>query len=147
MDQQDRRFDMTIIGSGPGGYVAAVRAAQLGLKTAVVEMYEQPGGTCLHWGCIPTKAMLHAAEVLETTGHASAFGIEVTGAKLDVARMQKYKTRMVQSNAKGVEYLFKKNGRLLCSFAGDCLLAPFPLRLWHRIGSLYLLGWLHHDRA
>ena len=78
MAEQALRYDLTIIGSGPGGYVAAVRAGQLGLKTAVVEMYEQPGGTCLHWGCIPTKAMLQAAEVLETANHAS-------GAPLNIA--------------------------------------------------------------
>jgi len=105
----DRLFDLTIIGSGPGGYVAAVRAGQLGLKTAVVEMEKQPGGTCLHRGCIPTKALLHAAEVLDTAGHASRFGVEIASAELNVDAVHKYKTRVVQSNAKGVEYLFKKN--------------------------------------
>ena len=74
------KFDVTIIGSGPGGYVAAVRAGQLGLKTAVVEMAPKPGGTCLHWGCIPTKAMLHSAEVLDTARKGAAFGINVAGA-------------------------------------------------------------------
>jgi hypothetical protein len=79
----DRLFDLTIIGSGPGGYVAAVRAGQLGLKTAVVEMEKQPGGTCLHWGCIPTKALLHSAEVLDTASHASRFGVEISSAELN----------------------------------------------------------------
>lgn len=105
----ERKFDMTIIGSGPGGYVAAVRAGQLGLSVAVIEMAPQPGGTCLHWGCIPTKAMLHSAEVLETARHGSTFGINVTGAKLDLEGVHAYKAKTVQSNAKGVEYLFKKN--------------------------------------
>ena len=103
-------FDITIIGSGPGGYVAAVRAAQLGLSTAVVEMAPAPGGTCLHWGCIPTKAMLQAAEVLETTRHASNFGIRVpAGSNVDLEAMHAYKRKVVDSNAKGVQYLFKKN--------------------------------------
>ncbi|NIM00766.1 MAG: dihydrolipoyl dehydrogenase [Acidobacteria bacterium] len=103
-------FDITIIGSGPGGYVAAVRAGQLGLSTAVVEMAPAPGGTCLHWGCIPTKAMLHAAEVLETARHAAAFGIRVPdGANVDLEAMHAYKKKVVDGNAKGVEYLFKKN--------------------------------------
>ncbi len=104
------RFDMTIIGSGPGGYVAAVRAAQLGLKTAVVEMAPQPGGTCLHWGCIPTKALLHSAELLDASREAAQFGVEIPEVTLNLDGVQKYKTKTVQSNAKGVEYLFKKNG-------------------------------------
>jgi dihydrolipoamide dehydrogenase len=103
-------FDITIIGSGPGGYVAAVRAGQLGLSTAVVEMAPAPGGTCLHWGCIPTKAMLHAAEVLETTRHAASFGIRVPdGSNVDLEDMHAYKKKVVDSNAKGVEFLLKKN--------------------------------------
>lgn len=102
-------YDVTILGSGPGGYVAAVRAGQLGLKTAVVEMAEQPGGTCLHWGCIPTKAMLRTAEILDTARHAGGFGVKLSEPKLDLDAMHDYKGKVVQSNAKGVEYLFKKN--------------------------------------
>jgi dihydrolipoamide dehydrogenase len=102
-------YDLTILGSGPGGYVAAIRAGQLGLRTAVVEMHAQPGGTCLHWGCIPTKAMLHAAEVLETARHASRFGVRVSGAELDLPAMHAYKDATVQANARGVEFLLKKN--------------------------------------
>jgi dihydrolipoamide dehydrogenase len=93
-----------------GGYVAAIRAAQLGLKTAVVEMAPQPGGTCLHWGCIPTKALLHAAEVLEMSRHAAKFGVKMAAGELDIDGLHKYKDKVVQSNAKGVEFLFKKNG-------------------------------------
>jgi len=106
----DATFDLTVIGSGPGGYVAAIRAAQLGLKTAVVETAPLPGGTCLHWGCIPTKALLHAAEVLETSRHAGRFGVKVAAGELDIPALHKYKDKVVLSNAKGVEYLFKKGG-------------------------------------
>ncbi len=124
-------FDITIIGSGPGGYVAAVRAGQLGLSTAVVEMAPAPGGTCLHWGCIPTKAMLHAAEVLETTRHAATFGIRVPdGSNVDLESMHAYKKKVVDGNAKGVEYLFKKNkvtylaGRGKLAGPGKVVVAP-----------------------
>ena len=107
---KSQSFDLTIIGSGPGGYVAAVRAAQLGLSTAVVEMAPAPGGTCLHWGGIPTKAMLHSAEVLETTRHAAGFGVRVPdGSGIDLDGMHAYKKKVVDGNAKGVEYLLKKN--------------------------------------
>jgi len=106
----DKTYDLVIIGSGPGGYVAAIRAGQLGLRTAVVEVAPLPGGTCLHWGCIPTKALLHAAEVLETARHAKAFGVRIGSADLDVPAVQAYKDKVVLANAKGVEYLFKKNG-------------------------------------
>ena len=106
----ESKYDVTIIGSGPGGYVAAIRAAQLGFKTAVVEKAPLPGGTCLHWGCIPTKALLHTAEVLETSRHASSVGVKVTGAELDLAAAQRYKDKTVTVNAKGVEFLFRKNG-------------------------------------
>src|SRR6185295_15058204 len=102
------RFDLTIIGSGPGGYVAAIRAGQLGLTTAVVEMAPLPGGTCLHVGCIPTKALLHAAEVLETSRHAGKFGVKMAAGELDIEGLHKYKDKVVTSNVKGVEYLFKK---------------------------------------
>jgi len=105
----DKRFDLAIIGSGPGGYVAAVRAGQLGLKTALVESQPLPGGTCLHRGCIPTKALLHAAEVLDTAAHASNFGVKVGGIELDLPGVHRYKKKIVQTNAKGVEFLLKKN--------------------------------------
>jgi dihydrolipoamide dehydrogenase len=113
-----KRYDLTVIGSGPGGYVAAIRAAQLGLKTAVVEMAAAPGGTCLHWGCIPTTALLHAAETLDSAKHAARFGVKVSGVELDLAAVQKYKDRVVATNARGVEYLLKKNGIELLSGRG-----------------------------
>jgi dihydrolipoamide dehydrogenase len=112
------RFDVTIIGSGPGGYVAAIRAAQLGKKVAVVEMAPLPGGTCLHWGCIPTKALLHSAEVLDGAGHAASFGIRIDKAELDLPAVHRYKDKVVSSNTKGIEFLFKKNHITLVSGRG-----------------------------
>jgi dihydrolipoamide dehydrogenase len=114
----DGPFDITIIGTGPGGYVCAIRAAQLGLKTAVVEKDALPGGTCLHWGCIPTKALLRSAEVLETARTASSVGVQVDGVSLDLDKVQRYKKKTVMANAKGVEYLFKKNGITVLSGRG-----------------------------
>lgn len=118
MGTTEHRFDLAVIGSGPGGYVGAIRAAQLGMKAAVIEMAPLPGGTCLHWGCIPTKALLHAAEVLESARHAQRFGVKVASAELDMDGVQKYKDRIVTSNARGVEYLFKKNGITLLAGRG-----------------------------
>jgi dihydrolipoamide dehydrogenase len=102
-------FDLTIIGSGPGGYVAAIRAAQLGLKTALVERAPALGGTCLHWGCIPTKALLHTADVLETAKEAGRFGVKTADVKLDLGGAHKHKTDVVRRMAKGIEFLMKKN--------------------------------------
>jgi dihydrolipoamide dehydrogenase len=103
-------YDVTIIGSGPGGYVGAIRAAQLGLRTAVVEKAPSLGGTCLNWGCIPTKALLHAAEVYDGCRHGARFGVKAAEVTLDLDQVQKYKSKTVTINSKGVEYLFKKNG-------------------------------------
>jgi dihydrolipoyl dehydrogenase len=103
-------YDLVVIGTGPGGYVCAIRAAQLGLKTAVVEKRATFGGTCLNVGCIPSKAMLHASELYEEAGHAFAqMGIKVGKASVDLAAMLKYKEQNVESNVKGVDFLFKKN--------------------------------------
>ena len=82
----DSKFDLIIVGGGPGGYVAAIRAAQLGLKTAVVEAYYL-GGICLNWGCIPTKALLRSAEIYNYIQHADAFGLKVTGASFDLQKI------------------------------------------------------------
>jgi dihydrolipoamide dehydrogenase len=102
-------FDLIIVGSGPGGYVAGIRAGQLGLKTAVVEKDPKLGGTCLHRGCIPTKALLHTAAVLDEIREAGGLGIDVAEPKLDVGRAQERKRKVVDSNARGIEGLFKKN--------------------------------------
>jgi dihydrolipoamide dehydrogenase len=103
-------YDIIVIGSGPGGYVCAIRAAQLGLKTAVVEKDKTFGGTCLNVGCIPSKALLYASELFEEAGHKfGLMGIGVSAPKLDLARMQQFKDEGVEGNVKGVEFLFKKN--------------------------------------
>ncbi len=105
----DNDFDLIILGSGPGGYVAGIRAGQLGLKVAVVEKDAKLGGTCLHRGCIPTKALLHTASVLDEIRHAGELGIEVGAPTLDVGRAQARKRKILDKNAKGIEFLFKKN--------------------------------------
>ncbi|MCO6414908.1 dihydrolipoyl dehydrogenase [Siccirubricoccus sp. KC 17139] len=103
-------FDVIVIGAGPGGYVAAIRAAQLGLKTACVEKRETLGGTCLNIGCIPSKALLQSSENFEEAAHKLAdHGVVVAGVKLDLARMQARKGEVVTANVKGVEFLFRKN--------------------------------------
>jgi dihydrolipoamide dehydrogenase len=102
-------FDLIIIGSGPGGYVAGIRAAQLGLRAAVVEKDPKFGGTCGLRGCIPTKALLHTAAVLDDIRDAAALGINVAEPELDIVKAQDRKQKVVDSNAKGVEFLFKKN--------------------------------------
>src|SRR5438128_8757900 len=94
----DYQFDIVVIGSGPGGYVAGIRAGQLGLKVAVVEKDPKFGGTCLHRGCIPTKALLHTAEVLDTLRKAETFGVLGGEPKLDVAKAHEYKRGVVAKN-------------------------------------------------
>src|SRR6185369_11113093 len=101
--------DLVVIGSGPGGYVAAIRAAQLGLAVTVVEKDPLPGGTCLHRGCIPTKALLHTADLLEETRGAAEFGVGCGEPRLDLARAHQHKQKVVRKNAKGIESLFKKH--------------------------------------
>src|SRR3984885_938436 len=103
-------YDLIVIGTGPGGYVCAIRAAQLGLKTAVVEKRATYGGTCLNIGCIPSKAMLNASELYEEAVHKFGnMGIQVGTPSVDLAAMLKYKEKGVDGNVKGVAYLFKKN--------------------------------------
>jgi dihydrolipoamide dehydrogenase len=103
-------YDLTVIGTGPGGYVCAIRAAQLGMKVAVVEKDNTFGGTCLNIGCIPSKALLHASELFDEAGHAFArMGIGVGKPVLDLAAMQTFKDEGVDGNVKGVAFLFKKN--------------------------------------
>ena len=109
MAEQD--YDLIVIGSGPGGYVAAIRAAQLGLKTACVESRETLGGTCLNVGCIPSKAMLHASEMYHEahSGALAKFGIDFKGLALNLDQMQAEKTKAVGELTGGIEFLFKKN--------------------------------------
>lgn len=101
-------FDMIVIGGGPGGYVAAIRASQLGMKVAVVER-ESLGGICLNWGCIPTKALLKSAQVFEYIQHAEDYGIKVDGAKADFAGMIKRSRGVADGMSKGIGFLFRKN--------------------------------------
>ena len=103
-------YDLIVIGTGPGGYVCAIRAAQLGLKTAVVEKEKTFGGTCLNIGCIPSKALLHASELFEEAGHSfGKMGIGVASPRLDLAAMMAFKDEGVEGNVKGVEFLLRKN--------------------------------------
>ena len=122
-------YDLVILGGGTGGYVAAIRAAQLGLKTAVVEK-EKLGGTCLHKGCIPSKALLRSAEVYATVKRSEEFGIATSGASLNFTKVQERKENIVSQLHKGVQHLMKKGkidvyegkGRIL----GPSIFSPLP---------------------
>jgi dihydrolipoamide dehydrogenase len=103
-------YDLVVIGTGPGGYVCAIRAAQLGMKVGVVEKRATHGGTCLNVGCIPSKALLHASELFDEAGHSFAkMGVSVGKPKLDLKAMLAFKDQAVDGNVKGVDFLFKKN--------------------------------------
>ena len=101
-------YDLIVIGSGPGGYVAAIRASQLGLKTAIVERSEL-GGICLNWGCIPTKALLKSAQVFEYLNHAADYGIKVNGGEADFSSIVKRSRDVADGMSKGIQFLMKKN--------------------------------------
>ena len=104
-----QEYDVIVIGAGTGGYVAAIRAAQLGLKTAVVEKQKALGGTCLNWGCIPTKALLEHAHALKVVQHAKDWGVSIgdaAKATIDMTAVQTRKDRVVTGLTKGVEFLF-----------------------------------------
>jgi dihydrolipoamide dehydrogenase len=109
-------YDLVVVGGGPAGYVGAIRGAQLGLRTALVER-DKVGGTCLHVGCIPTKVLLHTAQLLEDMRGASEFGIAVDAPRLDMAALHRRRDRVVTTNFRGVEYLMRKNG--ITVLAGD----------------------------
>ena len=109
-ETENTDFDVVIIGAGPGGYVCALRAAQLGLKTACIDKRGAPGGTCLNVGCIPSKALLHASQVLEETKHSAAMGIKTGAVKVDLQKMMGYKQAGIDGNTQGVTFLLKKNG-------------------------------------
>src|SRR5690606_1059875 len=102
------KYDIIVLGSGPGGYVTAIRASQLGFKTAIVEK-ENLGGVCLNWGCIPTKALLKSAQVFEYLKHAADYGLKVDGADKDFTAVVKRSRNVADGMSKGVQFLMKKN--------------------------------------
>ena len=104
----DTNYDLAVIGAGPGGYVAAIRAAQLGLKTLIVER-EHLGGICLNWGCIPTKALLRTAELYHQMGRAAEFGLACDNLRFDLASVIERSRKVAAKLASGVAYLMKKN--------------------------------------
>src|SRR5580693_8179085 len=106
----DTIFDLVVVGGGPAGYTCAIRAAQLGLKVALIEKTDKLGGTCLHWGCIPTKALLFSAEVWDHLKHAENYGIDgVSAAKLNWDNLLKRKNDIIVKHTKGLDFLMKKN--------------------------------------
>ena len=119
--------DVAVLGTGPGGYVAAIRCAQLGLSVVAVED-DRPGGVCLNWGCIPTKALLRNAEVVHLFHRAAEFGIRVTGFEADYAEAVRRSRRVADRMAKGVEFLFRKNKITLVSGRGR-LLGPTTIEV------------------
>src|SRR5438067_1865259 len=102
-------YDVAIIGSGPGGYVAAIRASQLGLKTALIERDKRLGGTCLLRGCIPTKSLLWTAELYSHIAHAAEFGIDLKSPAINWVQAHKHKEKIVAKGVSGIEFLMKKN--------------------------------------
>ncbi|MDQ3941473.1 MAG: FAD-dependent oxidoreductase, partial [Actinomycetota bacterium] len=103
------KFDLVIIGSGNAGYIPAIRGSQLGMSVALVEKEPVLGGTCLNWGCIPTKALLHTAELLNAFNHSEEFGISTNGFELDYEQLADYRDRVVERLQKGVQGLMRKN--------------------------------------
>ena len=134
----DTSFDVVIIGGGPGGYVAAIRAAQLGLKTACVEKRGSLGGTCLNVGCIPSKALLSASHHFHAAGHElAAFGVKVGKVELDLGAMMGHKDKVVADNTKGIEFLFKKNKVTYVIGAGE-ITAPGQITVTGKDGARQL---------
>src|SRR4028118_558052 len=106
---EDNKFDLVIIGSGNGGYIPAIRASQLGMSVALVEKDKNLGGTCLNWGCIPTKALLHTAELLNAFNHSEDFGINTNGAEHDFERLADFSDLLVGHLKRGGAGLVRKN--------------------------------------
>lgn len=128
-------YDLVIIGGGPGGYNCAIRAGQLGLKTAIIESRGKLGGTCLNVGCIPSKALLHASEVFDEAGHGmAALGIDVAKPKLNLANMMKHKQETIDANVQGVGFLLKKNKVTVHQGLGT-ILAPGKVQVTADDGS------------
>ena len=119
---KEESFDFTVVGGGPGGYTAAIRASQLGLKTALVEK-DRPGGVCLNWGCIPSKAILHSAELVESLREGDKCGVRCEGLSVDYPKVIEHSRDVADRLAKGVEFLLKKN-RIKLFVGTGSLLAP-----------------------
>ncbi|MCI0466006.1 MAG: dihydrolipoyl dehydrogenase [Beijerinckiaceae bacterium] len=133
-------YDLIVIGTGPGGYVCAIRAAQLGLKVAAVEKRKTHGGTCLNIGCIPSKALLHASEKFEEAAHQlAAFGVITDKPKLDLAATMKHKDETVAANVNGVGFLFKKN-KIDAYFGLGTITAPGEVEVRAEDGSAQKLA-------
>lgn len=131
----ENSFDVVVIGGGPGGYVAAIRAAQLGMRTACVEKRGALGGTCLNVGCIPSKALLTASHHFEAAGHElGAFGVKVGKVDLDLGAMMGHKEKVVADNTKGIEFLFKKNKVTYIVGAGQ-ITAPGQVKVTGKDGE------------
>ena len=126
-------YDLVVIGSGPGGYVAAIRASQLGMKTAIIEKSEM-GGVCLNWGCIPTKALLKSAQVFEYIKHAADYGINVQGAEHDFTAVVKRSRGVADNMSKGIAFLMKKNKIDVIAGFGK-LLAPGKVEVTEAAGT------------
>ncbi len=132
-------YDLIVIGTGPGGYVGAIRAAQLGLKVAVVEKRKTHGGTCLNVGCIPSKALLHASELFEEAGHGLAvLGVEVSKPKLNLPVMMKHKQDTIDGNVQGIQFLLKKN-KIEAHFGLGTILAAGKVQVTAEDGSIKVL--------
>lgn len=132
-------YDLVVIGTGPGGYVCAIRAAQLGLKVAVVEKRKTHGGTCLNVGCIPSKALLHASELFDEAGHGfAALGIDVPAPKLNLPAMMKHKQETIDANVGGVGFLLKKN-KVEAHFGLGTILAPGQVQVTAEDGTKTVL--------
>lgn len=121
-------YDLIVIGGGPGGYVAALRAAQLGLRTAIVEKEQGLGGTCLHWGCIPTKVLLHAAEMMESLKKMKSYGITVGDVAFDWKTLMRRKKAVVTKNVKGLEFLTRR-GKIEVFRGLGTIVAPGRVRV------------------
>ncbi|MCA0320784.1 MAG: dihydrolipoyl dehydrogenase [Proteobacteria bacterium] len=129
-------YDLVVIGTGPGGYVCAIRAAQLGLKVAVVEKRKTHGGTCLNIGCIPSKALLHASELFDEAGHGfKAFGIDVPAPKLNLKQMMVHKQETIDGNVNGVAFLMKKH-KIDQHFGTGTITAPGKVRVTAEDGKV-----------
>ncbi|MDQ2772463.1 MAG: FAD-dependent oxidoreductase, partial [Bacteroidota bacterium] len=127
------QFDLVVVGSGPGGYVAAIRASQLGLKVGVIER-EALGGICLNWGCIPTKALLKSAQVFEYLNHAADYGLEADGIGYDFGAVIGRSRGVADGMSKGINFLFKKN-KIEAIMGTGKLLAPGKVEVTKADGS------------